>query len=200
MQKLRSAIAAGAALIAISAAADAQLVRRTSGSSANYPEASVPAGMCRIWIDGLPAAFQSGPTDCNTARARVPANGRIIYGRTAQGSVYGNDGRYDPRRDSRASQYDPRLDRSSSRYDRRYDDDYNRKAAKIRQQYERKQQREREAYLRRMQKEREKAWKKSHQHGDSHHDGDRDHDDRNDGRHSGRPGGWPGSSHPSGRP
>lgn len=191
MQKFRSAIAAGAALFVVSAAGEAQLVQRTAipRASATYPATSVPAGMCRIWIDGLPAARQPAPTDCNTARSRVPANGRIIYGRTAQGPVYGSNGRYDPRRDPRASQYDPRLDRSSSRYDRRYDDDYSRKAAKIRQQYERKQQREREQYLRKLQKEREKEWKKSHKGHESRHDGRDDHDDgdwRNGGRQDNR--------------
>ena len=39
-----------------------------------------PAGMCRIWIDGVPPGQQPAPTDCATAVARRPANARIIYG------------------------------------------------------------------------------------------------------------------------
>lgn len=39
-----------------------------------------PAGMCRIWIAGVPPGQQAAPTDCATARATVPANGRVIYG------------------------------------------------------------------------------------------------------------------------
>lgn len=39
-----------------------------------------PAGMCRVWIEGVPAAQQPAPTDCATAVRTKPANGRVIYG------------------------------------------------------------------------------------------------------------------------
>jgi hypothetical protein len=39
-----------------------------------------PAKMCRVWIDGVPAAQQPAPTDCPTAIQKKPANGRVIYG------------------------------------------------------------------------------------------------------------------------
>jgi hypothetical protein len=39
-----------------------------------------PPGMCRIWIDGVPAGQQSAPTDCATAIRNRPANGRVIFG------------------------------------------------------------------------------------------------------------------------
>lgn len=39
-----------------------------------------PAGMCRVWIDGVPAAQQPAPTDCATAVRNKPANGRVVYG------------------------------------------------------------------------------------------------------------------------
>jgi hypothetical protein len=39
-----------------------------------------PARMCRVWIDGVPAAQQPAPTDCPTAIQKKPANGRVIYG------------------------------------------------------------------------------------------------------------------------
>ena len=39
-----------------------------------------PAGMCRIWIDGVPPGRQPAPTDCATAVRNRPANGRVIYG------------------------------------------------------------------------------------------------------------------------
>ena len=77
-----------------------------------------PAGMCRIWIDGVPPGHQPAPTDCATAAARVPPNARIIYGeRTAvnqrdpRRDVYDQNGRvYDPRRADPTGQviYDPR--------------------------------------------------------------------------------------------
>lgn len=37
-------------------------------------------GMCRVWLDGVPAAQQPAPTDCATANVRKPANGRVIFG------------------------------------------------------------------------------------------------------------------------
>jgi hypothetical protein len=38
------------------------------------------AGMCRVWLDGVPAAQQPAPTDCSTAVQKKPANGRVIFG------------------------------------------------------------------------------------------------------------------------
>ena len=39
-----------------------------------------PAGMCRIWITGVPANRQAAPTDCASAIRNRPPNGRVIYG------------------------------------------------------------------------------------------------------------------------
>ncbi|HEY8175321.1 MAG TPA: hypothetical protein VIF32_06510 [Gemmatimonadaceae bacterium] len=39
-----------------------------------------PAGMCRIWVDGVPAAQQPAPTDCASAVRNRPAKGRVIFG------------------------------------------------------------------------------------------------------------------------
>lgn len=39
-----------------------------------------PAGMCRIWIDGVAAGRQPAATDCQTAVATKPANSRVIWG------------------------------------------------------------------------------------------------------------------------
>lgn len=39
-----------------------------------------PEGMCRVWIEGVPAGRQPRPTDCATARANAPLNSRIIVG------------------------------------------------------------------------------------------------------------------------
>jgi hypothetical protein len=43
-------------------------------------EARPPKGMCRVWIDGVPAAQQPAATDCATAVKNRPANGRVIFG------------------------------------------------------------------------------------------------------------------------
>jgi hypothetical protein len=39
-----------------------------------------PAGMCRIWVEGVPAKQQPAPTDCVTAVRNRPVNGRVIFG------------------------------------------------------------------------------------------------------------------------
>ena len=51
-----------------------------------------PRGMCRLWIDGVPAAQQPAPTDCATAIRRRPENARVVFGEPAREGV-------DPRRD-----------------------------------------------------------------------------------------------------
>lgn len=43
-------------------------------------EARPPKGMCRIWIDGVPAGQQPAPTDCSTAIRNRPSNGRVLFG------------------------------------------------------------------------------------------------------------------------
>ena len=39
-----------------------------------------PAGMCRVWVKGVPPGQQSGVTDCATAQAQAGTNGRVLYG------------------------------------------------------------------------------------------------------------------------
>lgn len=39
-----------------------------------------PAGMCRIWLKGVPAGRQPAPTDCVSALRNKPANGHVIFG------------------------------------------------------------------------------------------------------------------------
>ena len=50
------------------------------GKSDIPASARPPAGMCRIWLDGVPAAQQPAPTDCATAVRNRPAKGRVIFG------------------------------------------------------------------------------------------------------------------------
>lgn len=42
-----------------------------------------PAGMCRIWIDGVPPTHQPAPTDCATAIRKRPMNARVVFGNDA---------------------------------------------------------------------------------------------------------------------
>jgi hypothetical protein len=39
-----------------------------------------PHGMCRIWLEKVPAKQQPAPTDCPTAVRNRPPNGKVIFG------------------------------------------------------------------------------------------------------------------------
>jgi hypothetical protein len=39
-----------------------------------------PKGMCRIWLDKVPAKQQPAPTDCPTAVRNRPPNGKVLFG------------------------------------------------------------------------------------------------------------------------
>ena len=68
-------------LMAAAAPAFAQQSRDNAKKSSEVPaDARPPRGMCRIWIDGVPAAQQPAATDCQTAVKNRPANGRVIFG------------------------------------------------------------------------------------------------------------------------
>jgi len=73
------------ALALLSTAATAQESRgrepRELGREQRVPGAvSVPAGLCRLWIEGVPASQQPAPTDCANAIRNRPPNAAVIYG------------------------------------------------------------------------------------------------------------------------
>jgi hypothetical protein len=39
-----------------------------------------PAGMCRIWVNDVPANQQPAPTDCASAVRNRPTNGKVLFG------------------------------------------------------------------------------------------------------------------------
>lgn len=51
------------------------------------PAFAPPSGMCRIWIDNVPASQQPAPTDCASAVKNRPLNGRVIFGDDKTGST-----------------------------------------------------------------------------------------------------------------
>src|SRR5262245_29794858 len=82
MQLLRSVLTT--AVIAATAAPVMAQRGQEQDSGSRRPaipaEARPPKGMCRIWIDGVPAAQQPAATDCPTALKNRPLNGRVVFG------------------------------------------------------------------------------------------------------------------------
>ena len=62
------------------------LTAQGRGNSGRIPPGQMPrAGMCRVWIDGIPPGRQPAQTDCATARTQAAANGgRVIYGSSSR--------------------------------------------------------------------------------------------------------------------
>ena len=82
MKHLRAVLTFGI-IVATAAPVMAQQPAQKDSSKrgARIPDdARPPKGMCRIWIDGVPAAQQPAATDCPSAVKNRPANGRVIFG------------------------------------------------------------------------------------------------------------------------
>jgi hypothetical protein len=71
------------ALVALALAAAVAPLQAQSAASRVPPGQAPPAGMCRVWIDGVPPGQQPPPTDCETARRWVAGQPRILYGSNA---------------------------------------------------------------------------------------------------------------------
>jgi hypothetical protein len=49
-------------------------------AASNVPQsAEPPAGLCRVWLENVPAGQQPAPTDCATAIKNRPRNARIVF-------------------------------------------------------------------------------------------------------------------------
>lgn len=67
--------------LAVAAPASAQQSKDNGKKRSDVPaDARPPRGMCRIWIEGVPATQQPAATDCQTAVKNRPSNGRVIFG------------------------------------------------------------------------------------------------------------------------
>src|SRR5688500_16976014 len=73
--KLSVAVLIGAVALGLTSAVEAQ-GRGKDIRAGSRP----PSGMCRIWLDDVPAAQQPAPTDCATAVRNRPAKGRVLFG------------------------------------------------------------------------------------------------------------------------
>ena len=114
--------------LALAVAAAAPLSAQGNGTKAGKipPGQRPPAGMCRIWLDGVPPGQQPAPTDCATAVRNRPANGRVIFGDDyVDGKIKKLNGNADDRRTAPREDRVQDGDRSRSDRDnpRRDDDD-----------------------------------------------------------------------------
>jgi hypothetical protein len=77
-------------LVALAPAPGAAQARKAQEKDAPIPKAYLPpAGMCRIWVDNVPAARQPAPTDCATAIRNKPPNARVIFPTARPGDAKG---------------------------------------------------------------------------------------------------------------
>ena len=85
---LRVALAAAVGLVISAGTAEAQrpVPQKPKSQQTQRRDQQVPpgffppAGMCRIWLNDVPAGQQPAPTDCASAVRNRPANGRVLFG------------------------------------------------------------------------------------------------------------------------
>jgi hypothetical protein len=69
-----------ASLCALPALAQEKSTKDTKAANPVPESAQPPAGLCRVWLDNVPASQQPAPTDCATAIRNRPSNGRLLFG------------------------------------------------------------------------------------------------------------------------
>ncbi|HET7584438.1 MAG TPA: hypothetical protein VFK13_05990 [Gemmatimonadaceae bacterium] len=73
--------AIGMCLLALVVAAAPAMAQDSTAAADSIPDAyRPPPGMCRIWLDSVPANRQPAPTDCSTAIRRRPTGARVVFG------------------------------------------------------------------------------------------------------------------------
>lgn len=80
MRRAWAFVAMIAAAGTVPGALRAQSTPPRSDPPASIPKDKLPPkGMCRVWVDGVPAARQPAPTDCASAVRNRPPNARVIF-------------------------------------------------------------------------------------------------------------------------
>jgi len=91
--RLRAPLAGLVGLVLVAGAAEAQRpvpqkpkTQQTQRRDQVVPPGFFPPpGMCRIWLNDVPASQQPAPTDCASAVRNRPANARVLFGDEQKG-------------------------------------------------------------------------------------------------------------------
>lgn len=54
--------------------------KETKATNTVPQSAQPPAGLCRVWLENVPASQQPAPTDCATAIKNRPQNAKLVFG------------------------------------------------------------------------------------------------------------------------
>lgn len=168
MHGLRMTILTGATMLVAATGAGAQV-----RASASVPPGFMPpAGLCRVWYDGVAPGRQPAPTNCATARANLRPGTRLVVGSSlrtgANRDGTWNDGRRgNDERDGRWSDGRRGGDDRDGRWNQGSD----------------KERKEWEKARRKQDHEREKSRRKAEKHHGRNHDGDDDEDEDDDDDH-----------------
>ncbi|HEY0972279.1 MAG TPA: hypothetical protein VGE02_15020 [Gemmatimonadales bacterium] len=86
MNRLTSLIIGLVAIAALTTATPAEAQQRGRAEVRVPRGYEPPPGMCRIWLEGVPANQQPAPTDCSSAIRKRPANASVVFGDPVRGS------------------------------------------------------------------------------------------------------------------
>lgn len=74
------------ATVALAAAASPLAAQQARDLPSRMPVTfTPPAGLCRVWLTGVPASQQPAPTDCASAIKNRPANAAVVFGAKRRG-------------------------------------------------------------------------------------------------------------------
>jgi len=66
---------------AIAAVLPAAVLAQGTSKTLQVPAGYMPPpGMCRVWVDGVPASKQPAITDCQKALRNMPTNAQVVFG------------------------------------------------------------------------------------------------------------------------
>jgi hypothetical protein len=106
-----------ALLVALPLAAQDRGVQETKAAIGVPQSAQPPAGLCRVWLENVPASRQPAPTDCATAIKNRPNNARIVFGNLSEEAARPAQKAASAPSDQRTNGWPTRLNNPQRRFD-----------------------------------------------------------------------------------